>query len=229
VDKLSDKLIELLTGGFFFEHPGLIPFAILVGSVIIAGLYYRWRYSPASELGPWRSVLSVWVITVVGLSLVGWLIYRCWGLPHPFATGQIGILVAEVPDQDNREQQTAYQTAILRQVHKNEQLREVVKIRLIERPLPPDADAQQAEALKIGRRLRASFVLRPFIVEGAQQPWITMVDPQEIFRPLVSLGEFPSAQLATPDKLPLPENIVELAEIIFALALIERHSNEEAA
>jgi Flp pilus assembly protein TadD len=181
-------------------------------------------------LRPWREVLAVWVVVAFVLSIIGFLFYRYWGLPlRPFADDEIGILVAEVPDQTNREQQTAYQTAIIRRVQTNEQLRERVKVKLIERPLRPDADDQQAEAVNIGRRLGAAFVPRPFVVEGSQQPWLTVVNPQEVFQPLTSLGEFPSTELATPDKLPLPENLTQLAEVIFALSLNERHDYKDAA
>jgi hypothetical protein len=233
VDKLIDILITLLSVGLFFKYPRLIPISILVVASGSAFWFYRWKYTPQAGVGPWREVLAVWAIVALVLSIVGVLGYRYWGLPSPFADDDIGILVAEVPDQTNREQQTAYQTAILRRVQSNEQLRERVKVKLITRPLLPDADDQQAEAVKIGRRLRAAFVVRPFVVlEGAQQsqqPWLTVVNPQEVFRPLASLGEFPSTELATPDKLPLPENLTQLAEVIFALALNARHAYKEAA
>src|SRR5208283_5428753 len=96
-------------------------------------------------------------------------------------------------------------------------------------PLPPDADAQQAEALKIGHWLRASFVLRPFVVEGTQEPWLTVVNPQNMFQPESSLGKFSSPQLAALDKLPLPEDLALLAETALAFALSVRHSDKEAA
>ena len=188
-DKLIDILVELLTGGLFFKYPPLIPIAIIAATLIVVFSFYRWKYLPASGLRPWRPLLAVFVSVALVLSIAGFSYYRYWGLPlRPFADNDIGILVAEVPDQNNREQQTAYQTAILRRVQKDDQLREWVKVKLIERPLLPDADDQQAQAVKIGQRLGAAFIIRPFIVEGAQQPWLTVVNPQEIFRPLASLG-----------------------------------------
>jgi hypothetical protein len=159
---------------------------------------------------------------MMGLSVIGWLIYRYCFLPPPFTDDEIGILIAEVPDQKNHEQQSAYQNTIRGRVQSDEQLREIVKVRLIERPLPPDADAQQAEALRIGRWLRASFVLRPFAVEGTQEPWLTVVNPQDIFQPEASLGQFSSKQLATLDTLPLPDNLAQLAETAVAATLALR-------
>jgi hypothetical protein len=85
-------------------------------------------------------------------------------------------IVAEVPNQYDTEQQTAYQNALVSRFEGSEQLREVVKVRLIERPLPPDADDQQAEALRIGRWLGASFVLRPFVIEGVQEPRLSVIN-----------------------------------------------------
>ena len=168
-------------------------------------------------------------LVAAGLSVIGWLVYRYWGLPSSFADGQIDILVAEVPDQNNREQQPAYQTALRLRVQNSEQLQKIVKVRLIERPLPPDVDAQQAEAVKSGRWLRAAFVLRPFVVEGTQEPWLTVVNRQDIFHPESSLGKFSSPGLATLDTLPLPADLAQLAETAFALTLSERDSYKEAA
>jgi tetratricopeptide (TPR) repeat protein len=257
-DKLVDKLIELISGGFFFEYPALIPVTIVVLTVIFfAYLYYKYLWDEGSvvpdthvlvdehgkPLGGefpdykrgkrrfdlWRSIIVASAAVALVLSLIGWLGYRYWGLPTSFADDQIGILVAEVPDQTNREQQLAYQNALRLHVQSNPELRETVKVRLIERPLPPDAEAQQAEAVKIGRWLRAAFVLRPFIVEGTQEPWLTVVNPENMFQPESSLGKFSSPQLATLDTLSLPEDLTQLAEVALALALSKRHSYKEAA
>src|SRR5216683_1801703 len=81
----------------------------------------------------------------------------------------------------------------------------------------------------MGRWLRAAFVLRPFVVEGTQEPWVTVVNPQNIFQSEASLGKFSSPQLATLDTLPLPEDLAQLAETALALALNERHLYNEAA
>jgi tetratricopeptide (TPR) repeat protein len=161
--------------------------------------------------------------------VIGWLFFRYWGLAPAFTDDEIGILVAEVPDQTNREQQVAYQNALRLRFKNNKELREVVKVGLIERPLPPDADDQQAEAVKIGRWLRAAFVLRPFVVEGVQEPWLTVVNPENMFQPESSLGKFSNPQLAILETLPLPEDLMQLAEVASALALTKRHSYRDSA
>ena len=228
-DKLLSILIDLLSGGAFFKYPLLIPIAIAVVTLIFTFSFYRWKYPPASGFCPWRPVLAASVSVAFVLSIAFFLFHRYWGLPATFTDDQIGILVAEVPDQTNREQQQAYQNALHLCVQKNQELQEVVKVRLLLRPLPPDAEAQQAEAVKIGRWLRAAFILRPFVVEGVQQPWLTVVNPQNIFLPESSLGKFPNSQLAALDALPLPGELAQLAETALALALIEHHSYKEAA
>jgi tetratricopeptide (TPR) repeat protein len=231
-DKLVDKLIELISGGLFFEYPTLIPVTIVVLTVIFAYLRYKylWDYRGKRRFDLWRSVIVASAAVALVLSLIGWLAYRYWGLPPSFADDQIGILVAEVPDQPNREQQLAYQNALRLRVQSIPELRDIVKVRLIRRPLPPDAEAQQAEAVKIGRWLRAAFVLRPFVVEGTQEPWLTVVvNPENMFQVESSLGRFPSPKLAALDTLPLPEDVTQLAEVVLALALGKRHSYKEAA
>jgi hypothetical protein len=163
---------------------------------------------------------------LVGNRLAG---LQILGFASSFANGQIGILVAEVPDQDNREQPPAYQTALNLRVQNSEQLQKIVKVRLIERPLLPDADAQQAQAVKCGCWLRAAFALRPFVVEGSQEPWLTVINPQDIFQPESSLGTFSSPRLATLDRLPLSADLAQLAGTALALTLSERQSYKAPA
>jgi tetratricopeptide (TPR) repeat protein len=169
-------------------------------------------------------------VSVLLLAPAAWLIYRYVGLPPAFAKDEIGILVAEVPDQPNREQQTAYQNAIIDRIRGIQQLRDVVKVRLIERPLPFDLVEQQTEALKIGRWLGASFVLRPFSVEGMQEPRLTVVNNPYFSNSESRIGgKFQNAQLANLDQLSLPRDLALLAETSLALAFDERQSYAEAA
>ncbi len=228
-----DKRVELLVkfGGRFFEYPPLIPLVIVVLTVYFACRRYQYLGDYRGERGfrLRRSVLAASAVVAAGLSVIDWPVYRYWGLPSSFADGQIGILVAEVPDQNNREQQPAYQTALRLRVQNSEQLQKIVKVRLIERPLIPDAVAQEAEVVKSGRWLRAAFVLRPFVVQGTLELWLTVVNPQDIFQPESSLGKFTRLRLATLDTLPLPADLAQLAETAFALTLSERHSYKEAA
>jgi tetratricopeptide (TPR) repeat protein len=139
-------------------------------------------------------------------------------------------LIAEVPDQPNREQRAAYQNAIIDRIRSTQQLRDVVKVRLIERPLPFDLMEQQAEALKIGRWLGASFVLRPFSVEGMQEPRLTVVNNPYFSNSESRIGgKFENAQLANLDQLSLPSDLALLAETSLALAFDERQSYAKAA
>ncbi|HLW69168.1 MAG TPA: tetratricopeptide repeat protein [Candidatus Binataceae bacterium] len=218
-------------GGLFFEYPRRIAIAVVALTAIFA--YFRYwylrDYRGEQRFALWRSVIVFSLGVAIVSSIIGWLTYRYWGLPCSFTDGQIGILIAEVPGDQNREQQSAYQNSIFLQFQSSEQLRGIAHVKQIERPLPPDADDQQAEALKIGRWLRAALVLRPFVVEGTQEPWLTVVNPQRIFQPQSNLEEFPSSQLATLDKLPLPQEIAQIAKTVLALALGARGSYKEAA
>jgi len=162
-------LIDLLAkfGALPFEHPSLFPIIVLAISATVAWLYanskYPWTLGRPEFIRRWTlEFAKAWLAVVLVLAVDAWLIYRYMGLPPAFAKDEIGILVAEVPDQPNREQEAAYQNAIIDRIRSTQQLRDVVKVRLIERPLPFDLMEQQAEALKIGRWLGASFVLRPF-------------------------------------------------------------------
>jgi hypothetical protein len=134
-------ILPVISGGAFFKYPELKWYVIAVITAIYCLLRrkYLWDYRGKRGFDLWRSVIAA--TAVVGSLFVvfdGWLVYRYWGLPwRAFTENQIGILVAEVPDQPNREQQEAYQNALRLCVQKNQELGEVVKVRLIERPLPP--------------------------------------------------------------------------------------------
>jgi hypothetical protein len=145
--------------GLPFEYPALFPIIVLVAAGVVAWRYakYRWKQNKRGFRHLWLPIFTVYVLGVLALSPLAWLFYRFWGLPHAFAKNEVGILIAEVPDQTNREQQTAYQNAIGDRIEETETLRGVAKVSLIERPLPFGLMEQQAEALKIGRWLGASL------------------------------------------------------------------------
>jgi hypothetical protein len=163
------------------------------------------------------------------LAPVAWLLYRNVGLPHSFATGEVGILVAEAPNQTSPDQQIAYQNTLRAYIQNSPELRDVAKVRLIERPLPADSEAAQAEATKIGSWLQASFVLRPYVVGGFQEPWLTVVKSSYLFIPESRLENIPTSQLAQLYSLPLPREVGLVAKIAVALALSEQQSYTKAA
>ena len=230
-----DKLVDLLVkfGDLPFEHPPLIPlFIFLLPAVTIAPRYclYRWNYKGGRGFRDlWLPVTAIYLASVLVLSPLGWVFYRYWGLPPAFAKNEIGILVAEVSSQTDREQQIAYQNSLRDRIRKSDELRSFVKVRLIQRPLPPDSEAQQIEALRIGHWLGASYVLRPYVVEGTQEPWLTVVDSgSELFKPESRIGgKF--QKLADLDQLPLPKDVVLLTETSLAFALRKRGNYSNAA
>ena len=220
-------------GDLPFEHPPLIPlFIFLLPAVTIAPRYclYRWNYKGGRGFRDlWLPVTAIYLASVLVLSPLGWVFYRYWGLPPAFAKNEIGILVEEVSSQTDREQQIAYQNSLRDRIRKSDELRSFVKVRLIQRPLPPDSEAQQIEALRIGHWLGASYVLRPYVVEGTQEPWLTVVDSgSELFKPESRIGgKF--QKLADLDQLPLPKDVVLLTETSLAFALRKRGNYSNAA
>jgi tetratricopeptide (TPR) repeat protein len=237
VGHVLKDLIELLAklGGLPFEYPLLFPVTVVGISATAARGYanakYVWTPSAPKFIRRWTlEFAKAWLVSVLLLAPAAWLIYRYVGLPPVFAKDEIGILVAEVLDQPNSEQQTAYQNAIIDRIRSIQQLRDVVKVRLIERPFPFDLVEQQTEALKIGRWLGASFVLRPFSVEGMQEPRLTVVNNPYFLNSESRIGgKFQNAQLANLDQLSLPSDLVLLAETSLALAFDERQSYDKAA
>jgi tetratricopeptide (TPR) repeat protein len=177
----------------------------------------------------WLPVLIAFVCITPLLAGYGWCCYRFWGLPPPFAVNEIGFLIAEVPGDTERQRQNAYAQAIRELSEKTPSLKGVVKVRLIERPLAADPEKQHAEALRIGHWLHAAFVLRPYTIEGYQEPWLTVVDQPEFSKVEAPMGKFPSAQLANLDQLPLPSNLLLLARCALALAFYRQGAYDHVA
>ena len=187
---------------------------------------YRWKKGLRGPKllfnGPVLATCAVIVIGVV-------LFYRYWGLPQAFAPGEIGILVAEIPGDDNRRQQNTYAHAIRQLVAETPDLADIVKVRLLERPLPSGPDAQHSTSLELGNRLGATFVLWAVRVELGYQVWITVVDQPQFSREEGHLGKVAQGQLAELEQLPLPGEITLLARCALALSLYHGEKHQEAA
>ena len=187
---------------------------------------YRWKKGRRGRKllfnGP---VLATCAVIVIGV----FLFYRYWGLPKAFAPGEIGILVAEIPGDDNRRQQNTYAHAIRQLVAETPDLADTVKVRLIERPLPSGPDAQHSTSLALGKRLGATFVLRAVRVELGYQVWITVVGQPQFSREEGHLGGVAQGQLAELEQLPLPGEITLLARCALALSLYHGEKHQEAA
>jgi tetratricopeptide (TPR) repeat protein len=200
-------------------------------ALLVLRLCYCWRYRGARDIrqfgGGWT-----WVILITaGVVLPCYYVCRdrYWGLPAPFERGEIGILIGEVPGDTNQQQQAAYAREIRALVQKTPELEAIVKVEMLERPLPADPQEQHAKALQWGRWLRATLVLRPNVVEGVQEPWITVVDQPDFSMAEAPMGKFPSAQLANLDQLPLPSDLLLLARCALAVAFYRRGSYEHVA
>jgi hypothetical protein len=115
--------------GLPFEYPALFPVIVLVAAGVVAWRYakYRWKRHKRGFCQLWLPIFTVYLLGVLILSPLAWLFYRFWGLPHSFANGDIGILIAEVPDQTDRAQQITYENAIIDRMRDIQALRDVVK------------------------------------------------------------------------------------------------------
>lgn len=142
------------------------------------------------------------------------------GLPLAFHHGEIGILIAQARGDQSQDRQTAYQAAIMQMVQKVPDLKDVAKVRLLPRILAADLEQQHAEALAFGRSLHAAFVLRPNGVAGYEEPWITIVDQPSFSSSDAPMGTFATVELAQPDKLRLPQDVIQLARCTLALIFV---------
>lgn len=169
-----------------------------------------------------------WVVLVLGLSgaycFVHWYVSR-WA----FGPDQIGILVASIPGDTHAAQQSTYIHEIYSLVSADPTLCDVVKVRGLPTGwrLPLDPEEQHVEALRLGRRLGASLVIRPVLTAGGHSPWVTIVDQPEFPHEQAPLGKLTRGQLQELDKLPLPHNITLLARCALGLSFYRRfHYNQ---
>jgi tetratricopeptide (TPR) repeat protein len=217
---------------FAYKHPAFLPVLILIGAGWILWIFGQLLWNRGRR-GFRRFVLpflAIGALIALPAALVADHYYLYRGLPTAFEASEVGILIAEVPGDRESEWQSKYARAIQEHVSRNPQVRDFVRVRLLERMLPADPEQQQAEALKIGRRLHASFVLRPLAIENVQEPWLTVVDEPHFSLSEARLGkEFPTTDLARLEELPLPSDVVLLARCMLAISLHHRRLYADAS
>jgi tetratricopeptide (TPR) repeat protein len=192
-------------------------------------LHYRWNRGERGIALVFSSSVAILILsTALVLSIWYYWLYRYHGLPKSFAEGEVGILIAEASDDETRSRQTAYQSSIVQLIEQLPEMKDVVKVRLLDRKLSPDLEQQQLEAIRIGRWLDAAFVLRPNAVAGSEEPWITIVDQPAFKASDAFMGSFATTQLAQPTKLRMPNDVVRLAQCTLAL-LFYRSANYSLA
>ena len=215
-------------------HLHLLLLIVFLLPAVLAFLWWRSLYQirPGNpgNIRRFISQISIpYVCCFIGVAVFAALFCCMDGVPSSFASGDIGILVAELPRQTDIAQQIKYQTAIIDGLQNHPDLQHIVKVELLERPLPFDLNDQQSAALKIGQWLNASFVLRPFAVEGVQEPRLTVVKYPDLFTAESPLQKFSTEQLPQLDQLSLPSDMVLLAQTVFALVLARYGSFDKAA
>jgi hypothetical protein len=214
---------------FALEH---LPFPwgwpVAVGIVLIAALSYlvryRWNYhgERGLKLAFSRPVLILFFTSVIVQSGFTFWYVNYFGIPGAFAEDQIGILVAQIPSDKNSTHQQTYAQAIREIVKESPELSSHVSVRMLDRPLSSDPDKQQEQALALGRRLHATFVLRAIPVEGAEQVWLTVVKELDFPKTEAYSSKISAAQLPNLDRLELPRDVVLLARC--ALAMLQYDS-----
>lgn len=179
-------------------------------------------------IDPERRKLALGLALALGVYYAGYFSWRHWhGLPPPFATGEIGILIAQVLGDSSGSTQVAYQTAIRQEIDKSPELKAIVKARLIERTLPTDLESEHAEALRLCHLLNATFVLRPHSAASVQEPWLTLCTPVTFSKDEALLKTFPDAQLVDLDHLRLPSDLALLARCVLASALFYQRNYQK--
>jgi tetratricopeptide (TPR) repeat protein len=167
-------------------------------------------------------VLIAFVVAVIIECAFTFWYVKFFGIPSPFAEDQIGILVAQIPSDKNSTHQQTYAQAIREIVKESPELSSHVSVRMLDRPLSSDPDKQQEQALALGHRLHATFVLRAIPVEGAEQVWLTVVKQEDFPKTEAYSAKIGAAQLPNLDRLELPRDVVLLARC--ALAMLQYDS-----
>jgi len=200
---------------------------VLAVLLLSAVVYLRWKQGHKSlkKLFLNWSLLLTLILCFIGV----FLFYRYWGIPAEFEEGEIGILVTELPGDVNRQQQAAYARAIRIDIQRFPELTSIVRVRTLDQPLPTDPELQQVAATKIGRRLHATFVLRPFAIEGIHEPLLNIIDQPGFGMPESPLPKFKQIQLPDLDTLPLPHDLELLARCTLAVTLTQKKAYREAA
>ena len=209
---------------------------VILGVLLAIYAVARYQWNQGSNSLP--ALLRDPTVITVTLALFGGLaIYlslylvlyeRKRGLPRAFSGDEIGILVAEIPGDRDRKLQQTYVQAIRALAATVSELADQVRVRLIERPLPNDPDRQHQEAVQLGKRLKASFVLRAIQVEAGYQTWISIVDLPEFSKAEAHLGKVNERQLAELETLALPGQVTLLARCALAVSLYRRGMFEQA-
>jgi tetratricopeptide (TPR) repeat protein len=222
---------------FLLEYPIFGP---LVGFLVILYQIIRHRRKRRKKLQ--KKIINViydpavtFVLAGGALILAGYYFYRheFMGMPRSFSNNEVGIVIAPVPGDDSwRTEQQAYDLAIQKELSTAPDLRDVVKVRLLERPLSfdpaehtADIESQSEVAQSMGRRLKASFVLVPYDVGHNQAPWLASVGSNSTFKPF---GTFADSEFGDLDRLPLPRDLMLMARSILAQVYLGRRQRRAA-
>ena len=216
------------------------PWAPLVLVLWLLWELRGWNFDRLRQRVRGWSLRRVSAISAIVLTLYyGGLFYLDYnrGLPDPFEDGSIGILIAELPHQADRNGQLMYERALREAFDAAPLLTRRASIQLIRRPLPQGDQAAHEEALDLGESLNAWYVVRPIQLGASELTQhsveLTMVaQPDFAGRPdRVSLGRVTNSDLVGSDRLRLRLGTLPFARFVVAMALyrsgLYRHAAQD--
>ncbi len=211
------------------EHNWTPPSVTIV--ILGAVLYSRWkrRYRKPSSLLFNREIATALIVCAVFSAGYYAYFYRYWGLPEKFDRHEVGILIAEVPGDVAGKEQQAYALAIEDLAQKTPDLKGVLRVKLLQRPLPVDPELQHQKAIQIGKWVRASYVVRPYEINGVQQPWLSVVGEPWSSRSEAPMAAFSNFDFAKLGDLLLPRQIILMAQCTIAASLYNARLYARAA
>jgi tetratricopeptide (TPR) repeat protein len=222
-------LLEFVLANLPFPWAWITVVGILVVVVVFFVLRYRWNYKGerGTELFLSKPSLFVFFAGVLAWSCFSYWYINDFGLPDPFPGDQIGILISLIPGDSSNTHQQTYAQAIRAAVKGLPDLENGVSVKLIQRPLSSDPEEQQKQALDLGHRLHATFVLRAIPVEGGDEVWLTVVNQEDFPKPEAYSAKVTNAQLSNLDRLELPKDVALLASCAVALLQYEKDNYAE--
>jgi hypothetical protein len=152
------------------------------------------------------------------------------GIPSAFAASDIGILIPKAEgDADDRIRNSLAQDIQVCLSKLPPRVARIVRIKYLERVLAQDPEEQAKEALTLGNRLKATFVIRLVPVVNGFQAWVTFINVAQLPASDMDAGRISREALAHPGQVNLTCDMGFLARCAFGLSLYKSGQWEAAA
>ena len=225
-DPYLREIIHLLkdTGRFLFLYPEDILIVVLAIAAWIFPIYHWWgerRYRS------WR----FWIFVALSVTILWGILwyFSAYGLlPSAFEPDKIGILITKPSNQPRTLSESLYRDAILDRIKSYPELRRIVAVESMERPLPADPVEKRTEVSRIANWVGASFIVLPHGLRGVARPVLIVSGDLGTAVSDRSKG-FVGETFVELREVPLPRDPGLLAEAVTAFALAKIHLYEPAA